>query len=191
VKQLVDEGAIGELRLIRTHFSFTLTDLRNVRMLPELKGGALMDVGCYCVSGQRLLAGEPETVVAQQIPSTTGVDVRFAGAMTFAGDVLGHFDCGFDSSNRSSLEAAGPDGSLVVRDPWHCYDTGIELRRDGEPTELIAVDPIDSYQLELENLSDAIRGEASPLLGRADALGQARAIEALYRAAESGERVEL
>ncbi len=160
-------------------------------MLPELDGGALMDVGCYCVSGQRLLAGEPETVAAQQIPSSTGVDVRFAAALSFAGDVLGHFDCGFDSSNRSSLEAAGPDGSLHVRDPWHCHDSGIELRRDGKPIELIAVDPADSYQLELENLSDAIRGEASPLLGRTDALGQARAIDALYRSAESGERVEL
>ncbi|MGZ4381175.1 MAG: Gfo/Idh/MocA family protein [Gaiellaceae bacterium] len=191
LKRLVEDGTIGELRLVRTHFSFTLTDLRNVRMLPELKGGALMDVGCYCVSGQRLLAGEPETVVAQEIPSSTGVDVRFAGAMTFAGGVLGHFDCGFDSSNRSALEAAGPDGSLVVRDPWHCYDTGIELRRDGKPTEVMPVEPVDSYQLELENLSDAIQGEASPLLGRADAMGQARAIDGLYRSADSGERVEL
>ncbi len=56
---------------------------------------------------------------------------------------------------------------------------------------MIPVEPVDSYQLELENLSDAIRGEASPLLGRADALGQARTIDALYRSAESGERVEL
>ncbi len=191
VKELVENGAIGELRTVRTHFSFTLTDLRNVRMLPDLQGGALMDVGCYCVSGQRMLAGEPESVVAQQIPSSTGVDVRFAAALTFPGDVVGHFDCAFDSSNRSALEAAGPDGSLVVRDPWHCYDTGIELRRDGKPTEVIPVDVADSYQLELENLSDAIRGVASPLLGRADALGQVRAIEALYRAAETGERVEL
>jgi D-xylose 1-dehydrogenase (NADP+, D-xylono-1,5-lactone-forming) len=191
VQELVEDGAIGELRLIRTHFSFTLTELGNVRMLPELAGGALMDVGCYCVSGQRMLAGEPETVVAQQIPSSTGVDVRFAAALTFPGNVLGHFDCGFDSSNRSGLEAAGPDGSLVVRDPWHCNDPGIELRRDGKPTEVIPVDPADSYQLELENLSDAIRGDASPLLGRADALGQARAIDALYRSAETGERVEL
>ena len=191
LKELVDEGAVGELRLVRAHFSFTLTELGNVRMRPELNGGSLMDVGCYCVSGSRLLAGEPETVVAQQLPSTTGVDVRFAGAMTFAGGVLGHFDCGFDSSDRSELEAAGPDGSLIVRSPWHCLEPGIELWLDGELSERIPVEPASSYQLELENLSDAIRGEASPLLGRADALGQARAIDALYRAAETGERVEL
>ncbi len=191
LQELVAEGAVGELRLVRAQFSFTLTELGNVRMRPELDGGSLMDVGCYCVSGSRLLAGEPESVVAQQVPSTTGVDVRFAGAMTFAGGVLGHFDCGFDSSDRSELEAAGPDGSLVVRDPWHCLDPGIELWLDGKLSERIPVEPANSYQLELENLSDAIRGEASPLLGRADALGQARAIDALYRAAETGERVEL
>jgi predicted dehydrogenase len=143
------------------------------------------------VSGSRLLAGEPETVVAQQQPSTTGVDVRFAGAMTFAGGVLGHFDCGFDQGDRSELEVAGPDGSLIVRDPWHCREAGIELWLDGKLAERIPVEAADSYQLELENLSDAIRGQSSPLLGRADALGQAHAIDALYRAAESGERVEV
>ena len=111
--------------------------------------------------------------------------------MTFAGGVLGHFDCGFDSSDRSELEAAGPDGSLIVRSPWHCLEPGIELWLDGDLSERIPVEPANSYQLELENLSDAIRGETSPLLGRADALGQARAIDALYRAAETGERVEL
>jgi D-xylose 1-dehydrogenase (NADP+, D-xylono-1,5-lactone-forming) len=191
LKELVDEGAVGELRLVRAQFSFTLTELGNVRMRSELDGGSLMDVGCYCVSGTRLLAGEPETVVAQQLLSTTGVDVRFAGASTFAGGVLGHFDCGFDSGDRSELEAAGPDGSLIVRDPWHCRETGIELWLDGKLADRIPVEAVNSYQLELENLSDAIRGDASPLLGRTDALGQVRAIDALYRAAETGERIEL
>jgi predicted dehydrogenase len=61
----------------------------------------------------------------------------------------------------------------------------IELRRDGE-VERIEVEPIDSYRLEVENLSDAIRGAASPLLGRDDAVAQARTIAALYRSAETG-----
>jgi len=62
VSELVREGAIGELRAIRAAFSFPLADRENVRMRPELDGGALMDVGCYCVSGSRLLGGEPERV---------------------------------------------------------------------------------------------------------------------------------
>ena len=66
----------------------------------------------------------------------------------------------------------------------------IELRRD-DGVEEIAIEPQDSYRLELENLSDAIEGTAEPLLGREDALGQARAIEALYRSAASREAVAL
>jgi hypothetical protein len=59
---------------------------------------------------------------------------------------------------------------------------GIELRRDGE-VEQVAVPSADSYGIELENVSDAIRGDAALLLGREDAVGQARTIEALYRGA--------
>ena len=66
----------------------------------------------------------------------------------------------------------------------------IELRRDGE-VEHIALDPIDSYRLELENLSDAIHGEAPLLLGREDAVAQARTLEALHRSAESRMQVHL
>jgi predicted dehydrogenase len=70
----------------------------------------------------------------------------------------------------------------------HAY---LSLATDSILAERIAVEAADSYRLELENLSDAIRGEGSPLLGRADALGQVRTIEALYRSAETGQRVEL
>jgi D-xylose 1-dehydrogenase (NADP+, D-xylono-1,5-lactone-forming) len=57
--------------------------------------------------------------------------------------------------------------------------------------ERIEVEPADSYRLELENLSDAIRDTTDPLLGREDAVGQARVIEALYRSAASGTAVSL
>jgi xylose dehydrogenase (NAD/NADP) len=182
--QLVEEGAVGELRLVRTAFSFTVDKPTNIRLLAELDGGALMDVGCYCVSGARLLAGEPDQVQGEQVLRQGGVDVRFAGTMRFARDVIGQFDCGLDLPVRDELEVIGSEGSIFLDDPWHARSPVIEVRRDGE-TERIEVAPADSYQLELENLSDAIRGEATPLLGRDDAVGQARAIEALYRSAEA------
>jgi D-xylose 1-dehydrogenase (NADP+, D-xylono-1,5-lactone-forming) len=190
LKELVDEGAIGELRLVRAAFSFPLTDLGNVRMRPELEGGALMDVGCYCISGTRLLAGEPERVTGQQVVGSTGVDVRFAATLSFPDDVLGHFHCGMDLPDNSELEAIGSDGSIRASDPWHCRRPGLSLQR-GEVVEEVAIDLENSYRLELENLGRAIRGEGDPLLGRRDALGQAGTIEALYRSAESGEAVEL
>src|SRR5712664_1887152 len=64
-KQLVDEGAIGELRLIRSAFSYSLYDRDNIRLRTTLDGGALMDVGCYAVSGSRLFGGEPEKVYGE------------------------------------------------------------------------------------------------------------------------------
>jgi D-xylose 1-dehydrogenase (NADP+, D-xylono-1,5-lactone-forming) len=181
---LVAEGAVGRLRLIRAAFSFTAGDPRNIRLLANLDGGALMDVGCYCVNSSRLLAGEPEDLHGEQVLGPGGVDVRFAGTMRFKDDVLGEFHCGLDLPVRDELDVVGSEGSLFLDDPFHCRTPVIELRRDGE-TERIELEPADSYQLELENLSDAIRGEAEPLLGRDDAVAQARTIEALYRSAEA------
>jgi predicted dehydrogenase len=185
LKELVDEGAIGRLRLIRAAFSFPLDDAENVRLDAALDGGSLMDVGCYCVSGARFLAGEPEHAYSEQVQGDSGVDVLFTGTMRFSGDVLAQFDCGLVLQVRDELEAIGEEGSLFLDDPWHCTTPGLELRTEGG-VEKIPVDAADSYRLQLENMSDAIRGRAEPLLDREDALGQARAIEALYRSAAEG-----
>jgi predicted dehydrogenase len=182
---LVDGGAIGELRLVRSAFSFPLTDPANVRLQADLDGGSLMDVGCYCVSASRFLGGEPERFEAVQVLAPSGVDVRLAGTMLQAGSVVSHFDCALDLPNRSRLEVVGSDASLIVADPWHTRTPGIELLRE-DGVELIEIEPADSYHLELENLADAIEGRGVPLLGREDAMGQARAIAALYAAAERG-----
>ena len=144
-----------------------------------------MDVGCYCVSGARLLAGEPRRVSAVQVTNDEGVDVRLAGVLEHDGGVLTTFDCALDLPNRAALEAVGSAGTLRAASPWHCRDTVLELERDGE-VERLDLEPADSYRLQLENFAAAVRGDAAPLLGRADAVGQARAIEALYASADAG-----
>jgi predicted dehydrogenase len=184
-RSLVTEGAIGRLTLIRTTFSFPLLELANIRLARELDGGALMDVGCYCVSGARLLAGEPEQVFGEQVLGESGVDVGFFGTLRFPDDVVAQFDASFALPQRQRLEAVGDEGTLVLEAPWRS-DWGGRVVVNGDPVDVPAADP---YRLELENLAAAIAGEAEPLLGRDDALGQARVIEALYRAAESGEAV--
>ena len=77
-KQLVDDGAIGELRLVRSAFSYSLYDEDNIRLRTDVEGGALMDVGCYNVSGSRLLGGEPETVYGEAWFGPSGTDWVFA-----------------------------------------------------------------------------------------------------------------
>jgi xylose dehydrogenase (NAD/NADP) len=190
VRAFVDEGAIGELRLVRSAFSYTLYDEDNIRLRTDVEGGSLMDVGCYCVSGSRLFGGEPEAAYGQAWFGPSGTDWVFGGTLRFPGDVVALFDCGTAMPERDELEAIGSEGSLFLDDPWHCNEPVIELHRDGT-VERIEVEREDSYRLELENVSDAIRGEAELLLGRDDAVGQARTLEALHRSATTGAPVAL
>ena len=192
LRELLEEGVIGRLRLVRASFSFPLREAENIRLNGELDGGALMDVGCYCVSGVRLVAGtEPERVSAEQVIGGIGVDIALSATLRFPDDVLAQFDCGLAVQNRSGLEAIGEDGSLHVADPWHGRAPGIVLTRADGEAERIEIAPANPYTHELENFARAARGEAPPLLGAEDALAQARAIEALYASAESGRRVAL
>ena len=183
--ELVREGAIGGLRVVRSAFSYALYDSENIRLRTDVEGGSLMDVGCYCVSGSRLLAGEPEVVHGQAYIGPSGTDWVFTGVLRFPGDVHALFDCGTCLPERDELEVIGTEGSLFLDDPWHANQPVIEVRRDGD-VERIELEPVDSYRLELENLADAIAGDAPLRLGREDALGQARTIEALFRSSESG-----
>jgi xylose dehydrogenase (NAD/NADP) len=208
-RELIAEGAIGRLRLVRAAFSFPLADPDDVRLQADLDGGALMDVGCYCVSGCRALVGaEPERVTAEQVlggrggsapllepglPSASaparGVDVVLAGTLRFGGGVLGVLDCGLSVAARDELEAAGEEGSLFLDDPWKGEQAIIEVRSAGGHVERIEAGPANPYALELADFEAAARGEADPLLGRDDALGQARTIAALYRSADEGTSV--
>ncbi len=138
------------------------------------------------MSGARVVAGEePDRVFGFADMGPTGVDVRFTGVLHFPSGTLAEFSCGFRSDHRG-LEPIGTKGSFVLTDPWQSDPA--TLIRDGVETALEIADP---YQLELEDVSRAIRTGEPPLLGRADALGQARALEALLRSAETGSPVDL
>jgi len=183
--ELVASGAIGELRVIRSVFSYSLYDADNIRLRTDVEGGSLMDVGCYCISGARLLGGEPESVAGAAHIGSSGTDWVFAGMMRFPNDVVALFDCGTSLPNRDELEAIGTEGSLFLDDPWHCGTPVIELRRN-DSVERIEIQAANPYRLELEDLNAAIRGERAPLLGREDAMGQVRAIDGLFRSQEAG-----
>ncbi len=190
-REIVASGAIGPLRVLRACFSYAHPDPSDIRLSADLDGGGLMDVGCYCVNGTRALAGaEPERVYAEQVIGGEGVDVRLVGTLRFPGGVLAAIDCGVSYAAHDELEAIGEDGSVFLDDPWHGRDTVVEVRRPGEPTERIEVPWASSYALEMEDLEAAARGEREPLLGRADALAQARTIAALYRSADEGRPVD-
>jgi xylose dehydrogenase (NAD/NADP) len=181
---------VGELRVVRVQFSFALDSLdpaSNIRLSGELEGGALMDVGCYCVSAARLVAGEPVAVTGQQVVGE--VDIRFTGTMAMPGDVLAHFDCAVDTADRAELEVVGSDGALLLRDPFHSNEPVIEVRGVDGSVERVEAEGDNPYAYELRDFAAAVAGERSPRLGRDDAVGQARAIAALYESASTGARV--
>ena len=109
--------------------------------------------------------------------------------MRFPSDVVALLDCGTSLPNRDELEAIGTEGSLFLDDPGTAA-AGDRAGTD-DSVERIEVEGANPDRLELEGPNAAIRGEGPPLLGREDALGQARAIDALFRSAETGEVVTL
>ena len=191
IARLVSEGTLGRVLAVKAVFSFPLTDMTNVRAIPELDGGALMDVGCYCVSGSRLVAGEPESVLAEQVTGETGVDMALYGTLRFADDVVAQIEASFLAPERQLLEVVGEAGVLRAHSPWRVdWGGDLVLERDGR-RDVVAVEAANSYTRQLENLADAIEGRAPARLGREDALGQARAIDALYRSAADRAAVAL
>ena len=177
---------LGRLETVRATFSFVADDDSDVRLQAALAGGSLMDVGCYCISGARLLAGEePSRAVGSATMGASGVDLKFSGILEFPSGVTAEVSSGFTTNGRV-LEAVGSAGSIRLLDPWNARSASIVV--DGFVTEF---DDEDTYRLEIDDVSSAVRGRSTPLLGRADALGQARTIEALYRSAASGMAVDL
>jgi D-xylose 1-dehydrogenase (NADP+, D-xylono-1,5-lactone-forming) len=177
---------VGRLQTIRASFSFVLEGDADIRLSPELEGGSLMDVGCYCVSGARYAAGEePELVFGTSVDDPGGIDRRFTGVLRFPSGVVAEFTSSFTTDHRG-LELIGTGGTILFTDPWQSMPATVIV--DGVETAFGEVDP---YQCEIDNVSAAIRGEGEPRLGRADALGQARTIEALYRSAAEGTAILL
>jgi xylose dehydrogenase (NAD/NADP) len=190
LQELLADGVVGEVRFVRSAFSFALGHTVDVRLQGSLDGGGLMDVGCYCVSAMRLVAGEPVSVSARRVIGGEDVDVRFTGTAAFSGGALASFDCGIDMAPRAELEVVGAEGVLFVVDPWKNTVPGIRLvRADGEET--IEVPTADPYACELKDFAAAVRGDAPPRFGRDDAVAQARVLAALFAAAERGTDVEV
>jgi xylose dehydrogenase (NAD/NADP) len=191
VSKLLEDGRIGELSFIRAVWTTTLTRSDHIALRPELEGGVLMALGCYCVSAGRLFGGEPERVYGERVLAPTGVDMSFGGALRAASGVMTQFWASLAAPERHELELVGSDGCISVADPWYGRAPVITIgSAAGELTELTppAADP---YRIELEAFARAIDGEAPPVPGPDETVGQARAIEALLRSAAAAAPVML
>jgi predicted dehydrogenase len=192
VRELIDQGAVGEPRLIRASFTFRVTNPANIRLQKDLGGGSLMDVGCYCVNlGRTLFGAEPAEVQAFATWSAGGVDEQLVASMSFANNRYVQFDCALTLARRETYQVVGTEGVIDVPVAFlpGVSDTQIHIRdAQGARTETIA--GVDEYQLMVEHFADCVRGRATPRYPAAEAAANMLAIAALYRSARHDGRPE-
>ncbi len=182
-RNAVTGGGIGPLRLVRASFSFAIPRTTNVRLVPGLAGGCLLDVGCYPISAARFYFGE-EPTAAYALGATggeQGVDMQVAGVLEFSqGQAL--IDCSFRLPYRTHLEIVGESGMITIPKPW-LPDTEASLTINNNTETL----PAESqYVAEFEHFSGCVIKGAEPLYGPDDAVRQMKVIDAVRRSLESG-----
>jgi xylose dehydrogenase (NAD/NADP) len=192
VRELLQGGEIGQLRLVRGAFSFNISNPSDVRLTAELGGGSIWDVGCYPISYARFVIGsEPLEVFGWQQLGGGGVDETFAGQMRFAGDVFVQFDSSFRAPQRSFMEFIGSQGVLSVPNP---YKPGLRESLSLEVNEKVKKVPVRGqalYRGEVEDMAEAILDGKPPLISLADSRNNVAAIVALLTSARENRPLSL
>jgi xylose dehydrogenase (NAD/NADP) len=192
VIEMVRSNDLGDLRMIHSAFTFRLSRMDNIRMIPELGGGALMDVGCYCVNISRTLAGaEPVEVQAFALWSSTGVDDQLVGTLRFDNGVLAQFDCALCMERRETYEVAGTNANLVIPAAFlpGTDDTTFVEHRGRNEVMKHKIKGTDEYRLMVEHFADCVLHDRPLRYTPAEAAQNMRVIEALYRSARSEGKV--
>ena len=189
VQEIAASGAIGEIRLVRGSFSFTLERDGDIRLDPGLDGGSAWDVGVYPVSYARtIFAGPPVAVAAVHHAAASGVDLTCAGTITFDGGGHAQFDSSFELPSRANMEIVGSNGLLVVPNPYKpgrsetilCGPSADAL----EPIEVTAEH--DLYTYEVDDLTDAVLGVRPSRVTLADSRENVATILAALGSARAG-----
>ena len=198
VRSLLAAGRIGPLSTLEATFTFRLDEPDSIVSSAALGGGALLDVGCYAVHAARWLAGAEPRRVSAFARFIGGVDQTMVGVLDFPNGVLARFETSIGNTERHRVALHGTHGSLVLREPWLplTNEAAIVLRRHGAPDERIVPEscrsgPIDLYLREVAHFAAVVRGRAAPLWPLEDALGNARALDALATSAREGRVVEI
>jgi predicted dehydrogenase len=194
VRRLVEEGRVGELRLVTGHFSYYRDDPADIRSRPEWGGGALLDVGCYPVMLARWLFGaEPLAVVGllERDPAL-GVDRLASGILRFArGQAT--FSCGGQLVPHQRMQLFGTRGRIEVEVPFNPpADRPARVRVDdgaalgGGGGEVVELPAADQFALQADRFAEAVRGVGALPVPLEDSVGNMAALDALVRSAGTG-----
>ncbi|WAH37168.1 Gfo/Idh/MocA family protein [Alicyclobacillus dauci] len=187
VHEVIRNVVIGDVRMVNANFSFPLTREGDIRLNPIMGGGALYDVGSYCVHAIRTIASDarPVKVTATANFAEDGVvDKSLAAAIRFENGILAHFDCSFEVTNRQHVEIVGTEGTITI--PWPFRPDKGEPKllirtQSGERTEMI--DPSPMYVLQVEDFGRSIENGTSPLNRVEDTLHNMEIIDMVFEAA--------
>ena len=200
LRQLLDEGAIGEVRVIQAWFGFSLPPGTNIRFDPALGGGALLDAGCYAVSLARLVAGRrPVSVLAQARLGDTGVDLALTGSVHYEGGAVAQVACAMDTAVHRHALVLGSAG--VIETDYLNHTTPerpghLRLRRGvgwDAPVEHVNYAPGNGFRLEAEHFARQV-ALAPGQRDRGDdqlSLENMATLEALLASAREGRAVEV
>jgi len=197
VRALVASGRIGRLRAVHSWFSYYNDDPANIRNSLEMGGGALYDIGCYCVNLSRMLFGtEPLRVEAAITRDpASGVDVLTTGLLEFDGGAA-TFGCSTMAEDDQQVHVYGTEGRISVGIPFNIppdRTTEITLFAGGDPpvapaSEVFSFAPADPYTVEADRFAAAIlEGTPTPVDPR-DAVANLRVIEQLFAGANAPRR---
>lgn len=179
---LVRSGRLGDLRFARAAFSGVLSDPTNHRWSPAMGGGALLDVGIYCLSPLLACAGRwPIDMNASAVMTASGVDSSFSGWLDFGNDFTATFECSFETPERQRIEVVGTAASLTMERTFTpgAGDTGLTLvHRDGRVDELHTKGG-NSYRGMVDHVATVVRGGTLPRRLPADAIEVATIIDRL------------
>jgi len=193
VFRMIHEGKIGAVRAVESAFSYVLDNENSYLMSRELGGGALYDVGCYCVNVSRTVTGmEPVEVFGTMNMSKTMVDMTYAGVIRFQNGVLSSFHVSMNEEPRFYYRVIGEKGLIDV--PWAFVSFGkqthIVLQRN-EKQEMIEFKRTNEYRLEFEHFADVVFEKAHLRYDTEDALKNTYVIEALMKSAQEGKPVKM
>ncbi len=186
VKELLTSKEIGEITMINAQFSFFLSNMEDFRLEPEMGGGALYDVGCYCVNVSRmLLDSEPKEVRSLAKYFVDGlVDTSLAAVLKFPNNTLVRFDCSIESADRQFVEIVGTDGTIFIPLPFR-PDKGtakiVIRKKSGDKIELF--EPFNMYTAQVEYFSSCILNNHEPSINNPEhAILNMQVIDAIYEA---------
>ncbi len=200
VRKLLATGAIGRPRLIRASFGVPFSDPSNIRLKPDLAGGALMDAGSYAVSFVRIMAGErPRRVHAMATYEATGTDRTIAGTLEFASGLIAQVSASFATGYQRHGQVCGEAGSIETMYLNHPPIGGpatIQIRRGAaaiSPIETIPMPEGNGFLAEADSFARMVRGGAAHWTGATaqESIDIAATLAALLESARSGQTVSL